>query len=559
MYAMNIDITNGETMEVKNFFPQVYAIRTSDDIIAIASDLLFHDNNSVEEAKESVKSAKESDAIKILKYILDNIFCRNGKRKSAFTIVVENYYVDPIYRDSYYIHYAAKHFLYARYCTRLFFLDLVESNPENILKLSESELNTKIIGVSTIRPASDQSYIIGRTLLNPSFFVNLKNDFICTTSFKVSMFGKRFSIKAFPYMMQDAEVITCAETTILHLLDYFSNKYSLYRATLPNELAQIEELSAEQRIVPSQGLSYTTISHILTELNFYPRLYGFDESTISKKRKRIMHYYIDSAIPIAVSLSPTDSNKLAHSIVGIGVKSEIEDVNSVGKTKLGNYYFLDSADLFKKYIVMNDSSAPYTEMNFIDTEYSKIILGKLPYEFSMNSLIAPLSKRMFLNSEDACTILLNILSDPIMGLATTLDNIGNEYLNKELGKTAENPIVYRIFLSRGSGFKRKRSSSISDTLPEIAKIYSSIPLPNFVWVCELFSYNSFKEEQALGEIVIDATANNTAGISSVLLINYPHRFAYRLPDEPIECLYDRFAFENNEIWEKIPSYKHGKN
>lgn len=63
----------------------------------------------------------------------------------------------------------------------------------------------------------------------------------------------------------------------------------------------------------------------------------------------------------------------------------------------------------------------------------------------------------------------------------------------------------------------------------------------------------------MGEIVIDATANNRAGISSILLINYPHRFAYRLPNEPIECLYERFSYENSEILEKIPSYRHGKN
>lgn len=438
---MDIDIINGEKMETKNFFPQVYTIKTEDDIIAVASDLLLQNINSVEEAKESVNNAKESDAIRILKNIFDNIFSRNEGTKSSFTIVVENYYVDPIYRDSYYIHYAAKHFLYERYCARLFFLDLIEQDPENIFKLSESELNEKIIGVSTIRPAPDQSYIIGRTLLNPSVFYQLKDDFICTTSFKVSMFGKRFSIKAFPYMMQDAEVITCAETTILHLLDYFSNKYSLYRATLPNELAKIEELSAEQRIVPSQGLSYTTISHILTELNFYPRLYGFDESTESKKRKRIMHYYIDSEIPVAVSLSPTDAGKLAHSIVGIGIKHETEvNVNDVEKIKIGDHYFLDSADLYKKYIVMNDSSVPYTEMNFQNAEFSKIILGNLNYEFSMDSLIAPLSKRMFLNSEDACSILLNILSDTTLGLTTTLDNIGNEYPNKELGKNLRTPL-----------------------------------------------------------------------------------------------------------------------
>ncbi len=556
---MNIDIINGDQMEIKNFYPQALVIKTADDIIAASSDLLLQNNDTVEEAKESINVAKESDAIRILKTILDNIFHRHGQTESAFTIMIESYYVDPIYRDSYYFHYAAKHLAYDRYCIRLFFLDLVEPNPENILKIPENELNSKVIGVSTIRPASDQSYIIGRTLLSPLAFVNLKADQICTATFKVSMFGKRFLIKAFPYMMQDAEVITCAETTILHLLDYFSNKYNLYRSTLPNELAKIEEQSAEQRIMPSQGLSYTTISHILTELNFYPRLYGFDDTTSSIKRKRIMHYYIDSAIPVAVSLSPTNTRDLAHSIVGIGIKSDIENIESVEAINLGGYFFLDSADLYKKYVVMNDSSAPYSEMKFTDNEDSKIQLGNLTYEFVMSSLIAPLSKRMFLNSEDACAIIINILSDSLMGLAKTLTNIEKEYPYRELGKTKNNPIIYRIFLSRGSGFKRKRSSSSNKCNSEIAKIYKSIPLPNFVWVCEFFSYDSFKEGQALGEIVIDATANNSAGASSVLLINYPHRFAYRLPDEPIECLYERFSYENTEIWEKFPSYKHGKN
>lgn len=566
---MNTDIVSGDSENIGDenlgaFFPQIFTICTMTDVAACASGLLSFEYDTLKEIHAFKKKSQNSDAINIFYDLLKNIFYRDSnqtnRKGKPFTILIENFFVDPIYRDSYYFHYAAKHFDYERFCKRIYFLDAGKSEVGEILKQSETSLNKKLIGMSIIRPASDQKWIVGKTLLNPEFFNELKNCFICVADFKISMFGKRLSVRAFPYMMQDAEVITCAETTILHLLDYFSNKYNLYRSVLPSEIAQIEQTIAEQRIMPSQGLSYQTVSHILTQLNFHPRLYGFDSRTKDNKRKRIMHYYIDSAIPVAVSLTPKNNNgKISHSIVGIGIVNKGRTINQSEIIKLGAHYYMDSADMCSTYITMNDSSAPYTEMEFVSNNMHslEIKLGKLKYKFSMTSLIAPLSKRMFLNAEDARAILFNVLTDSELGFANILAKSQVEKYNN-IGKSINNPIIYRLFLARGSSFKRKRSAAIPLKKTYIRNIYNSLPLPKFVWVCELYDSSSFENEKAIGEIVIDATANNSSGTASLLLINYPHTLAYRLPNEPIECLYSRYLVYNKETWNEISSYKHNK-
>lgn len=41
--------------------------------------------------------------------------------------------------------------------------------------------------------------------------------------------------------MQDGETTTCAEVTILNLMDYFGKKYCEYRSILPSDIVSIVE------------------------------------------------------------------------------------------------------------------------------------------------------------------------------------------------------------------------------------------------------------------------------------------------------------------------------
>lgn len=70
-------------------------------------------------------------------------------------------------------------------------------------------------------------------------------------------------------------------------------------------------------------------------------------------------------------------------------------------------------------------------------------------------------------------------------------------------------------------------------------VYAHLPLPHFVWVCELYTQCSYDEQKAVGEIVLDGTASPNAEQGSIVLMQYPYRLGFRYPDEPSAMLFER--------------------
>lgn len=571
MRKMNTDMYDGDMLDneifsTESFEPQIIEIKTENDIYAATDYILEKNYKSIKEAKKEISRSAKTKATIIFRDILLEIFFRkSGDWGTPFIVVIEKYHINRIYQDSYSTYFSSKHFSLSRYCQRLFFLDIPDFGVD-LFEKSEEELSQALIGTCVIRPAPESENIIGQMLLRPDAFQKWTNDYICIASYKVTMFGKRMEISAFPYMMQDGEVITCSETTLIHLLDYFSNRYSSYRRIVPSDLIGFEKELSFERVVPSKGLTYQTASHILSKLNFYPLLYGFTEKKDKFLGKRTMHHYIDSAIPVAVSLS-LGQEEARHSIVAIGISKNLciaddLDISSnlnILPIKRGNNYYLDIADLHSSYIVMNDSASPYAEMSVNRTQNNKshiFNIGEDSQGFEIASLIAPLEKRMFLDDYSITPIALNIISHKTLGIIKALQSFEKDDY-KTLGNK-ENPIIYRLLLVRSGSFRRKRSVEFP-VGSLMWKIYSSIPLPKFVWVCELYSLSSLKENKAIGEVVIDATSNDISGISSAIIINYPSRFSYRMPDESFETFVKRYTkSEHLCTWDKITPYMHFK-
>ncbi len=560
------DMLNNEIFSTEIFEPEIKEIKTENDIYAATADILEKNYTSVKEAKKEIDRSVKTKATSIFRDILFEMFFRKDPdHGTPFVIVTEKFHINRIYQDSYSSYFSSKHFSLSRYCQRLFFLDIPDFC-EELFEKSEEELSRALIGTCVIRPAPESENIIGQMLLKPDAFEKWRNDYICTASYKVTMFGKRMELSAFPYMMQDGEVITCSETTLIHLLEYFSNRYSSYRRIVPSDLIEFEKELSFERAMPSKGLTYPSVSHILMKLNFYPVLYGFFESKDKILGKRTMHHYIDSAIPVAVSLN-LGQEDVRHSIVAIGISKNLCIPNdfsisnnlNISPIKRGKNYFLDIADLHSSYIVMNDSASPYAEMSVKRTQNSKphiFNIGEDSQDFEIESLIAPLEKRMFLDDYGITPIALNIISHKTFGIIKALQSFENNDYTTFGSK--ENPVIYRLLLARAGSFRRKRSVEFS-VGSLMWKIYSSIPLPKFVWICEIYSISSLKENKAIGEVVIDATSNDISGISGAIIINYPSRFSYRMPHESFEIFMDRYIkSEHLCTWDKITPYMHFK-
>ncbi len=554
-----INNNNDDLFSTASFEPEAIEILTADDVYGATADILEKEFESLYEIKQNLETSGATKSAVIFRDILWKILFRNNENiPTPFIILKESFHINRVYYDSYSSHLSAKHFPRKQYCKRLFFLSCPIYS-DDLFDKSENELCDLLIGSCVIRPSLENENIIGQTLLNPKCFEKWKNEYICTASYKLTMFGKRVSLEAFPYMMQDGEVITCAETTLIHLLDYFSNRYSSYRSVVPSDLFEIEKELSFERIIPSKGMTYKTVSHLLTKLNFHPKLYGFDNNdTIVDKRT--MHHYIDSAIPVAVSLNPGNAEQ-SHSIVAIGISKTLLPINKVSsKLKPQNgLYFLDISDLYYEYIVMNDSSAPYTKISMV-TDGCKEKRFKFQIEntvgnFEISSIIAPLAKRMYLDDFKASEIALSFISNDNVGIKKAIEMAGiDEY--SQLGLTKNDPILYRLFLVRAGSFRRKRSFNLKKKTLRWT-VYSSIPLPKFVWVCELYSKSSLEKGKAIGEVVIDATASEMDGISSAIILNYPGCFSYRTPEESFDIFVKRYESNDQPTdWSLIEPYIH---
>ena len=168
----------------------------------------------------------------------------------AFTFLQEENYVDRVYRDSYYCHFSGKHFCYSRFCKRIFLFANTFDKP--ILDLVSDDLKKDFAGSIVIRPLP--GHCIGRTLLAPKYFAEGEQCFVRLANYNMTAFGKRFSVKAFPYSMQDGETTTCAEITVLNLLDYFSRSYPEYHYLLPSDINRIARQNGYERSLPTHGL-----------------------------------------------------------------------------------------------------------------------------------------------------------------------------------------------------------------------------------------------------------------------------------------------------------------
>lgn len=248
---------------------------------------------------KGIEFLKEDKSFAILSDVFSSLYSYIKSHNSkAFTFMLEENYVDLVYRDSYYFYFSGKHFCYDRFCKRIFLFANTFGKP--LLDLTPAELEEYFVGSIVIRPIPGRA--IGRTLLKPQYFISDTQCFIRTAKYNMVAFGKRVSVQAFPYSMQDGETTTCAEITILNLLDYFSRSYPEYHYLLPSDINRIAKDNGYERSLPTHGLKYEMISKAFCESGFYPRLY-LAEKMPKDKFRRILYYYIESGIPLSIGVT----------------------------------------------------------------------------------------------------------------------------------------------------------------------------------------------------------------------------------------------------------------
>lgn len=509
-YIKSID--KNVSSQLLEFILSVFYFQQSDilDLIDEDVDEVLQDESKSKEVIDKLihsKTPEKYSDITIFIKLINSFF----EKQSSITFGIETYYIDREYRDSYYSHYSEWHLETSRYCWRLV---LFSGNVCNLLdeislnKNAVQKLQKRIMGTIVIRPIKNAS--IGRTLIDPYYL--LSEVCVRRSKYRIYYSGIKFTIRAFPFSMQDRVTTSCAEVTLLNILDYYSNQYTDYQFLLPSQINNIIKKSHYDRVLPTSGLSYQNISRVLYKTGFSPKLYFVGMNVDSDKIRRLLSYYVESGMPVAIGID--NGNSYGHSIICIGhgkcdtsfakIKANQETIELPNK----KIVLANSIYSYNNFIVQDDARLPYHSIINKENDYFKYPedIG----EFRLKCLVAPLYRRMYMDAQRAETTIMNIL--------TSIFSPVDDY---KIGLNEDRPLIYRLFLASSRHFKQFRMKFVKDDW--LNKLYREIALPQFVWVCELYNPEGFSDNKAFGEIVLDATYSGRNLLESCLLINYPNK------------------------------------
>lgn len=412
--------------------------------------------------------------VKPAKSIIEDFLKPLRKNISVF---IEAPYVDKVYRDSYYHYYSTKYRIYERDCIRVsFFRSLVKENhffsPGN-----EEKLNENFLGYCIIRPTFP--FVIGRNLLSKDAFEN--NDFvICQHEENVLINGNRLKIAGFPHSSQDRETITCAETTLWAIMEYFGHKYAEYKPVLPSTIRRNLEDLSEKRMLPSNGLYDEQISFALKNFGFGTMIYSRDNNDNFFSDLSV---FVESGIPVVAVLQNKDSDA-NHAILMIGR----EKVTPSDKLRAFDFdinrRFIPFDSLIEKYVVQDDNVTPYTLVPLQRPgSYEE---DGVEYVYEITTFIAPLYKKMYLDIKQARKFFEVIASDNVFGI-----------------KTRKN-CVFRMYMASGRSFKEHIAKQ-GDLDPSLRNVLLSVSFPKFIWCGEFINKVDAYSKSVTALIVLDAS------------------------------------------------------
>lgn len=417
--------------------------------------------------------------------------------KDDLFVFVEYPYVDKVYRDSYYNYYASKKDKYHRDSIRLSLFSSEIKNDDFRSKESYEELKEKYLGFIIIRPTFPQ--IIGRSLVSPNAI--LVNDFkICKTEYNVTANSIKLSANGFPHSSQNSETISCAETTLWSIMEYFAYRYVEYKPILPFKISQILNKLSFERLIPSKGLTAQQISFALKEFDFGVKIYS--KGAYKNEFENILRSYIESGIPIIALIQNKKGIGHAQIIVGRS-RFHKEDIDKLQHTvKLDEYTSLvDFMDIDVNYVFIDDNHPPY-QLSKLSSP-SSFYDNKKWEGCTITNFIVPLYHKIYLESGEARTITKSLLS--------ALFNNFSLLKNKET--------IYKTFLTSSRSFKNE--IALNETLDnDVKELILSLSMPKFIWITELSDRELILDNLCSGMLIVDATEPKILGLIAGLVENH---------------------------------------
>jgi hypothetical protein len=391
-------------------------------------------------------------------------------------VVVEREYIDKDYRDTFANFHAKRFSTPPSRCVRLhFFRDPIRQE-----QLQEGSCfcdGNDYLGYSVIRATRPNS--IGRTFLSHTLRLN-PDSHLCLCEERVQVRGERLFVKGFPFISQDADATVCAESSLWMILRYLSNRYPNYAETLPFQITQLASNHAVgSRVFPSSGLFSWQLAEALRLRNVSPLVYA--RQRYPDTFEHLLYTYVESGFPILTTVK-------GHVFVSYGHGSNFSQCPVAPQ---GTFRYTSCFN--ESLTICDDNHFPYQTLW---KDHALASPHCSPYQFAdIQEFIVPLPEKVFLSAEQAQVAIERVLRDPATGLSQLSPSLDGEDL------------TLRLFLTTGRALKSKLTErGMGDV--EVAALYRQLPLPHFIWVCEISVTPEYQNDYKIrGEVIWDATRN----------------------------------------------------
>lgn len=410
-------------------------------------------------------------------------------------LVVETEYIDKVYRDSYYEYYSSKLVPYKRNCVRISIFQSEVREEDFTNSDSLDKIRALYSGFIVLRPTEPN--VIGRSLISPK--VLRDNNFLaCSTKVEATVNAVKVCCDGFPHSSQDRETITCAETTIWALMEYFGSKYPEYKPVLPSVIIQELNKISVQRQVPSTGLNVQQMSFAIKKFGFEPRIYT--RAQYSDNFDGLLSIYIESGIPIVVAL---DGARVKHALLCIGrEKVAAASIDQMREVQIGQHNIASWDSIRSKFIFIDDNFPVYQKAFLDDPVRHYIDCEAVDWtDCKINHFIVPLYSKIHLEAFQAKKYILQFLGSDF----SPIENNEN--------------LVLRVYLASSRSFKHHIAMNAKFDDSRVRDAILEISMPKFVWVAELSTKEDIKRQTGKGLVLLDATEAN-------LEYNYPLLLAY---------------------------------
>ncbi|WP_147678857.1 hypothetical protein [Algibacter pacificus] len=459
-------------------------------MISIYNNIVKIENLIIEvqkiyEKRYDLKQFEIKNSLSILKRTIDEF-------NEDIYVNVEHPYVDKTYRDSYYKYFASKRDTFSRDTIRLsFFNEQVEDKDFRELKKLEN-LEDSYLGFMVLRPTFPQ--IIGRTVLRKDCLK--RTDYITSgVVYNTTVNSIKLKVIGFPHSSQDSETISCAETTVWGLLEYFGFKYPEYKPMLPSKINDVLGKYSTERLIPSNGLTAGQIAYALKEFGFGVKIYS--RKSYGNEFEKIIRVYVESGIPIVGLIQNT--NGIGHALNIIGRANITKDsINhlSMAKTIDNNVNVYEFEELDIDYCFVDDNYPPYQLTKLKDP--ASYYTNPKWKGCEITNIIVPLYPKIYLEAGEAKKIAFTVI--------------------EQLKLIKDKDIVVKTFLASSRSFKN--AIALNEKLNEDAKeLLLATSMPKFIWIMEISDKDLIINNLISGMVIMDATEPKRLGIIAALIEN----------------------------------------